>query len=174
MLKNKLVKISCIFLLLGITVNVVNAVYYVTGYSWDIDPVYYKDYSGYARVDDAEDDWDNAAINIDIDEGTGLTASIWIYEINFPNDEWYAFTNETTVSGMTLLDVDIKLNEHMMDTLNGDEKQTVIVHEFGHSIGLSENNHLYCVMHQGPSWRIDNDCEVPQIADSNAVNDIYD
>lgn len=151
--------------------------YELTGYYWssgDIDPLYYYDDTKYnTPLDDAVDDWNDEQNEVTLSEGTGLNSNVWVYDVDLSQFEWYAVTEYTYYSGYVLDTVNVKLNEPNLDPLATGYITSTVTHEFGHVMGLDEENDLSVVMHQDPIWRGFHGCLTVQDDDVDGIEDIY-
>jgi hypothetical protein len=119
----------------------------------DRDPLYYKNYSDYeTAVATAEDRWNDAISEVTFSPGTGLQAKVWIHDVY---DEWTvnaAWTVPTDTTDGWFDIVDVMCNTYLMDTVGPSWKNKILTHEFGHVLGLNDENDEYCVMRQGTSY----------------------
>lgn len=157
--------------------NIAHA-YYLSGYSWDssdIDPLYYYDTSGYSEVDAAADAWNAKDIEPWFDDGDSQS-EVKFYSVYEVSDWDGAYVRH--LSGNRITARELYLNTYIIEGQSYPSLAIKFVagHEFGHCLGLDENEGPYIMgpTTYGAAGRYGYyGISVPQPDDEDGVQAIY-
>ena len=147
------------------------------GYEWresDIEPLYYKDYSGYDELTFAVNSWNNKNCTLDLSSGTGLQALLWIYKVDLSGVAWDGQCEATDTTGSYFDLVDIKINDYYVAWYDTNGVRSVIGHELGHAHGLAHDDNEECIMISSTWARYTVlDIYMPTSDDEDGIQSIY-
>jgi len=121
-----------------------------------------------SAVYDAISLWENITTNETIHFSESSSYSINFSAQNFGNSGWTGQNINTGSNGIVSLSY-TSLNKYYTDSYESFKRTGVWAHEIGHTLGLSDVDNLYVLMHKNDSrvyWS-------PTFDEINGINDLY-
>lgn len=180
-IKTKTIFATIIGLMLFMSINTVSFAYYTMGYVWGSSTIryYYDSYNssrGRTYFEIGASGWSGTDVNFI--SGNAGNYNILCTEVDNSNVAWDGLTNYS-YSGSYFTSQTLQLNRAITNTWNSDEAlKSVVIHEFGHCLGLEHDYSLGEVIMNPYTWGVnsrygDYGISTIQADDINGANALY-
>ncbi|KNZ70968.1 hypothetical protein Tfer_0037 [Thermincola ferriacetica] len=152
--------------------------YFLLGTKWGSSSVTYRRDASMNWVDTCTAAGNSWSSDVTMKENSA--SKYVIYKISDSAKQWSGETNISTAYGITT-SATTKINSYVMSNYTWTQKQSVIAHEMGHSLGLADNNgyllfekpEYICLMIGYDYWRNKLGVYTPKTDDRAGVNYLY-